>query len=64
MNKFKKIIKSILFKADMPAMKKYEIEVKMVNSNVVKMDIESFRKSKAVKLQAKAAKRSIAQVNV
>ena len=64
MSLFKKLIKLIFFKADMPKMRQYEIKVEMVNSNVVKMDIESFRKSRAVKQQAKAAKRSIVQANV
>ncbi|MGR6831423.1 hypothetical protein [Aliivibrio wodanis] len=36
--------------------KKYEIEPEMVNPDVVRMNMESFRNSKVVKAQAKAAK--------
>jgi len=42
----------------MPKMEKYEIEIEMVNSNVVRMNVGSLKKSAAVKAQARAAKRS------
>ena len=56
MSKFEKIARKIFLKAEMPEMQKYEINMEMVNDSVVRMDMDSFRKSKAVQAQAAAAK--------
>lgn len=64
MNLFMKIMKLILFKADMPDMKEYEIKMNMVNDDVVRMDMASFKKSAEVRKQAIAAKKSIRHANI
>ena len=57
------LLRKVFLKAEMPEMREYEIKVKMVNSNVERMDLTSLKKSQAVKNQAMAAKRSTEQVN-
>ncbi|MGF1717852.1 hypothetical protein L4D08_23610 [Photobacterium chitinilyticum] len=39
--------------------KNFEIEPEMINPDVVRMDMDSFRKSSAVKKQIAAAKRNV-----
>ncbi len=48
--------------SDAPKKRKFEIKPKMVTPTVVRMDVKSFRKSKAVKEQAEAASKAKKQV--
>jgi len=60
----KKIFKKIFYKAKIPQMKEYEIEMNMTNDDVLRMDMSSFKKSAEVRKQAIAAKKSIEHVNI
>ncbi|CAH7196029.1 conserved hypothetical protein [Vibrio crassostreae] len=55
-----KLIKMLLgIPSEVPKTKKFQITPKMVNSNVVRMDMTSFRNSSVVQDQAKAARTSV-----
>ncbi|MGR5311975.1 hypothetical protein C5F64_15630 [Photobacterium damselae subsp. damselae] len=55
-----KIIKMLLgIPSDLPKARKFEIQPKMDTPNVVRMDIKSFRRSKAVREQVIEASKAV-----